>query len=114
MRALTALRLLPWRAPLGLRALSTGGPERNERSYEEVAKQQLRSYQKWRQHFKWRRERVVESLRDYALWTVLGLLAYYNMTKRHELQDYEAETFVAIDKLEAQIHALDPHNRLLK
>ncbi|KAJ2801439.1 hypothetical protein H4R21_002791 [Coemansia helicoidea] len=113
--ALALQRLLqPRRAPVGPRALSTGGPERGEQSYEEVAKQQMRSYQKWRTHFRWSRARIAESLRDYALWTVLGLLAYYNMTKRHELQDYEAESFVAIDKLEGQIHALDPHNRLLQ
>ncbi|KAJ1730353.1 hypothetical protein LPJ61_003056 [Coemansia biformis] len=95
------------------RALSTRGPEDDERAYVEAAKQQMRSYQKWRQHFKWRREHITDSLRDYALWSLLGLLAYYTMTKRHELLDYEADSFVAIDKLEGRLHALDPHNRLL-
>ncbi|KAJ2795694.1 hypothetical protein H4R20_005794, partial [Coemansia guatemalensis] len=55
-----------------------------------------------------------QALTDYALWSLLGLLAYHNMTKRHELQAYEADTFVAIDKLEEKLHSIDPHNRLLK
>ncbi|PIA14163.1 hypothetical protein COEREDRAFT_82981 [Coemansia reversa NRRL 1564] len=83
-------------------------------SYEQVAKKQLRDYQKWRKHFTWRREHVVQALREYALWSLLGLLAYHNMTNRHELQEYEADSFVTIDKLEENLHSIDPHNRLLK
>ncbi|KAI8322764.1 hypothetical protein GQ54DRAFT_297166 [Martensiomyces pterosporus] len=81
--------------------------------FEETAKQQWQSYHKWRQHFRWRREAITQFLRDYSLWTALGLLAYYNLGKRQELQAYEAGSFVIIDDLEGKIQELDPSNRLL-
>ncbi|KAJ1757991.1 hypothetical protein GGH19_004099 [Coemansia sp. RSA 1807] len=85
----------------------------NPSSYEEKAKQQLRDYQAWRKHFTWSPELVRNTIRDYTLWTILGLIAYYNMTKTHELEEYEARTYVIIDKLEEQIKALDPSRQLL-
>ncbi|KAJ2707906.1 hypothetical protein FB645_000254, partial [Coemansia sp. IMI 203386] len=83
-------------------------------SYEETAKRQWREYRKWRQHFRWSREQVTQTLRDYALWSALGLLAYYNLHKRQQRQEYEAETFVIIDKLQENMHKLDPQNPLLR
>ncbi|KAJ2742073.1 hypothetical protein GGI19_006868 [Coemansia pectinata] len=85
----------------------------NDSSYEETAKGQLRDYEKWRKHFTWKRERVVQILREYALWSALGLLAYYNLTKRQEAEEYDASTFVLIDSIEEKISIRDPLNPLL-
>ncbi|KAJ2021731.1 hypothetical protein IWW57_004808 [Coemansia sp. S610] len=82
-------------------------------SYEETAKGQLRDYQKWRRHFTWKPERVNQILKEYALWSVLGLLAYYNLTKREEAEEYDAKTFVLVDSLEEKISRLDPLSPLL-
>ncbi|KAJ2497130.1 hypothetical protein IWW47_003671 [Coemansia sp. RSA 2052] len=82
-------------------------------SYEEEAKGQLRDYQKWRKHFTWKPERVTQIVREYALWSGLGLLAYYNLNKRQEMEEYEASTFVLIDGMEEQISIRDPLNSLL-
>ncbi|KAJ1962233.1 hypothetical protein GGI12_002772 [Dipsacomyces acuminosporus] len=55
----------------------------------------------------------MQFLRDYSVWTLLALLAYYNLEKRQELQAYEADAFVILDDLESRIQKLDPNNRLL-
>ncbi|KAJ1936958.1 hypothetical protein GGF37_005400 [Kickxella alabastrina] len=96
------------------RHFSSTGTPKEEISYEEKAKQQWRDYHKWRRHFTWSREQIIHTLRDYALWSTLGLLAYYNLTKRQQWQEYEAETFVVMDRALGRIHKLDPHNRLLE
>ncbi|KAJ1731838.1 hypothetical protein LPJ72_003738 [Coemansia sp. Benny D160-2] len=83
-------------------------------AYLETAKKQLREYQDWRRHFRWSPEMVRQILRDYSLWSVLALLAYYNLNKRQEREAYDAETFVLIDDLREKIYRLDPYNRTLK
>ncbi|KAJ2817572.1 hypothetical protein IWW50_006120 [Coemansia erecta] len=83
-------------------------------SYEEKAKQQMRDYQKWRKHFVWSPDLIRTTLCDYALWSLLGFVAYYNMTSRTEREEYEAKSFMVIDQLEEKIHMLDPNNRLLE
>ncbi|KAJ2663006.1 hypothetical protein IWW48_001523 [Coemansia sp. RSA 1200] len=83
-------------------------------AYLETAKKQLREYQDWRRHFRWSPEMVRQILRDYSLWSVLALLAYYNLNKRQEREAYDAETFVLIDDLREKIYRLDPCNRMLK
>ncbi|KAJ2852337.1 hypothetical protein IWW36_000481 [Coemansia brasiliensis] len=92
--------------------MSSSTPQKDE-PYEQTAKKQIRDYQKWRKHFTWRKDQVVATLRDYSLWSLLALLAYYNMYKREELAEYDARTFVMMDKLEEQIHKINPHSRLL-
>ncbi|KAJ1738454.1 hypothetical protein LPJ68_005541 [Coemansia sp. RSA 1086] len=84
-----------------------------EETYEQAAKKQMRDYQKWRRHFTWRKDQVVGTLRDYSLWSLLALLAYYNMYKREELSEYDARTFVLIDKLQERIHKINPQSTLL-
>ncbi|KAJ2745416.1 hypothetical protein GGI20_002170 [Coemansia sp. BCRC 34301] len=82
-------------------------------SYEEEAKEQLRDYQKWRRHFTWKHERIVQIVREYMLWSGLGLLAYYNLNKRQEMEAYEASAFVLIDGMEEKIAIREPLNQLL-
>ncbi|KAJ2387154.1 hypothetical protein H4S02_003500 [Coemansia sp. RSA 2611] len=93
-----------------VRQLSTG---RDGDKYVEAAKRQLREYQSWRRHFVWRRDRVVSTLRDYTLWSLLALLAYHNLTQRQRRNDYDAQSFVTIDRLEEQIHARAPASPVL-
>ncbi|KAJ1799916.1 hypothetical protein LPJ59_001489 [Coemansia sp. RSA 2399] len=83
-------------------------------SYLEEAKKQLREYDNWRRHFRWPQWMVRQVLRDYSLWSVLALLAYYNLNKRQEREEYDAETFVAIDNLQEKIYKRDPDNRMLR
>ncbi|KAJ2396075.1 hypothetical protein GGI23_004052 [Coemansia sp. RSA 2559] len=83
-------------------------------AYLEEAKKQLREYDNWRQHFRWPQGMVRQVLRDYSLWSVLALLAYYNLNKRQEREEYDAETFVAIDKLQEKIYKRDPNSRMLR
>lgn len=77
-------------------------------SYEETAKRQLRDYQKWKQHFRWKPSLVSQTLWDYSWWSVLGLLAYLNLHLKQEREAYEAETFVVIDELQHRIDAQNP------
>ncbi|KAJ2003153.1 hypothetical protein H4R26_003232, partial [Coemansia thaxteri] len=88
-------------------------PQRTPDTYVETAKGQLRDYRKWRRHFTWKQEQVTQTLREYALWSILGLLAYYNLCKREDGQEYEASAFVLVDDIEERISARDPFNQLL-
>ncbi|KAJ2156159.1 hypothetical protein GGF46_005378 [Coemansia sp. RSA 552] len=106
----SALRCQVRFAPRLYRSLGTQPPKGG---YEEAAKRELREYQHWRKHFTWRQGTIKTMLREYALWSSLALMAYYNMTKRHETQDYVAESFVEIDRLEERVHQLDASNPLL-
>ncbi|KAJ1666604.1 hypothetical protein IW140_005051 [Coemansia sp. RSA 1813] len=103
-----------------IRRLSSGWTKRgystqNEGdTYLESAKKQLREYHNWRRHFVWPQGMVRQILRDYSLWSALALLAYYNLSKRQEREEYDAETFVFMDNLQERIYGHDPDNRLLK
>ncbi|KAI9506972.1 hypothetical protein GGI25_000005 [Coemansia spiralis] len=88
--------------------------DKGDNDYLEAAKRDLREYRDWRQHFKWRPTLVNQVLRDYTLWSLLALLAYYNLNKRQEREGYDADTFVYMEELREKIHSLDPQNRLLK